>query len=295
MALASRKGEMRMRKAIYVLAFALGSAVLIAQTLPTSMAQNILALTLNQTTNQLTMGAAAHTLVISSIAPAGASQTLTLPDPTGADSVAYLALAQTLTNKTFTAPTINAYTMTGTGTIGNGATITTPVINGPTGNLGGSSTAANYVQNLTDPTTGNVTASTQTTFFSTNTVTIPASAFNTNGRALHCAAWGVTATNANTKGFQFFIGSSAALLAPATTTGSAVPFIAYLDIVRTGSNTQSGSASFLLATGVAPSIVQSTALGQTDSSSIAIAMQANNQSAAASAATGNGMTCSFRN
>lgn len=246
------------------------------------------------TTNQITLGAAAHTTVLSFTAPAAASQTVTFPDPTGADSVAYLALAQSLSNKTIPAPILSG-TVTGTYTLGGTPTITSPVINSPSGNLGGSSTAANFAQTLSDPTTGNATAATQTTFFSTNSVTIPASAFNANGRALHCAAWGVTAANANTKGFQFLFGASTALLAPATTTGSGVPFIATLDVVRTGSNTQSGSASFLLATAVAPSIVQSTALAQTDSSSITVAMQANNQSAAASAATGNGMVCTFMN
>lgn len=161
--------------------------------------------------------------------------------------------------------------------------------------LGGSVTTAGVAQTLSDGTVGNVSTATQTTFFTINSVTIPASAFNVTGRALHCAAWGITAVNANTKGFQFAVGASTALLAPATSTGSGVPFIAYLDMVRTGSSTQSGSASFLLATAVAPSIVQATTLAQTDTGSIVVAMQANNQSAAASAATGNGMICTFMN
>lgn len=42
---------------------------------------------------------------------ASADRTLTLPDPGGADSVAYLALAQTFTNKTLTSPVINTPTM----------------------------------------------------------------------------------------------------------------------------------------------------------------------------------------
>ena len=258
-----------MKRALLALAgLACATAVVLGQTLGTSQAQTMLSAILNATTNQLTLGASTHTLVISSTAPAGASQTLTLPDPTGADSVAYLALAQTLTNKT---------------------------INAPIGILGGSATTANFVQTLSDPSTGNVSTATQTTFFPINTVTIPASAFNANGRALHCAAWGVTAANGNTKGFQFLFGASAALVAPATSAGSAVPFIAYLDVVRTGPSTQSGSASFMLATAVAPSIVQSTGLAQTDTGSIAVSMEANNQSAAASAATGNGMICTFLN
>lgn len=42
------------------------------------------------------------------------SQTLTFPNITGADTVAVLTLAQTLTNKTFTSPTINGATISGT-------------------------------------------------------------------------------------------------------------------------------------------------------------------------------------
>lgn len=119
MALASHKGEMNMKKWIFGLAFVLAGATLAAQILPTNVGQTILNLVLTQATNQLTLGAAAHTLVISSTAPAGATQTLTLPDPTGADSVAYLALAQTLTNKTLTAPVISTVTNTGTLTLAN--------------------------------------------------------------------------------------------------------------------------------------------------------------------------------
>lgn len=52
---------------------------------------------------------------------------------------------QTLTNKTLTAPTITAPTITGTSTIGNGMTITTPVLSGTvtgTYTLGGTPTLA---------------------------------------------------------------------------------------------------------------------------------------------------------
>jgi hypothetical protein len=92
-------------------AFVLGSALVLAQTLGTGQAQTMPSATLTATTNQLTLGASAHTTIFSATAPAAASQTVTFPDPTGADSVAYLALAQTFTNKTLTSPTINGATL----------------------------------------------------------------------------------------------------------------------------------------------------------------------------------------
>ena len=61
---------------------------------------------LTNTTNQLALGASAHRVTISSIAPAGSSYTLTLPDAGGADSFALLALTQTFTNKTLTTPVV---------------------------------------------------------------------------------------------------------------------------------------------------------------------------------------------
>ena len=52
-------------------------------------------------------------------------------NPAGTELVAVTTAAtQTLTNKTLTAPTLTAVAITGTSTIGNGMTITTPVING---------------------------------------------------------------------------------------------------------------------------------------------------------------------
>lgn len=63
------------------------------------------ALTATNTSNQLVLGTT-RTLTLHAPTPASSSRILTLPDPGGADSVAYLALAQTLTNKTLTTPII---------------------------------------------------------------------------------------------------------------------------------------------------------------------------------------------
>jgi len=58
----------------------------------------------------ITTDAAGYTLTVQGAAIASADRTLTLPDPGGSDSVAYLSLAQTLANKTLTAPVINGAT-----------------------------------------------------------------------------------------------------------------------------------------------------------------------------------------
>jgi hypothetical protein len=57
-----------------------------------------------------TTDASGFTLTVQNAAIATADRTLTLPDPGGSDSVVYLALAGTLTNKTLTAPVINGAT-----------------------------------------------------------------------------------------------------------------------------------------------------------------------------------------
>lgn len=61
--------------------------------------------TLTAATNQLVLGTT-RTLTITSPEPATSSRTITLPDPGGNDSVAYLALTQTLSNKTFVTPAL---------------------------------------------------------------------------------------------------------------------------------------------------------------------------------------------
>lgn len=62
---------------------------------------------------------AANKLLVQSASIATADRTLTLPDPGGNDSFVYLALAQTLTNKTLTTPILGANNF-----IANGDTIT---------------------------------------------------------------------------------------------------------------------------------------------------------------------------
>src|SRR5579872_7026608 len=70
------------------------------------------AVAITPTTNQLAIGGGGKITTLSFTQPA-ASFTLTFPDAGGADSVVYLALAQTLIAKTLTAPVINGLTSSG--------------------------------------------------------------------------------------------------------------------------------------------------------------------------------------
>ena len=79
--------------------------------------QTVPALLATNTTNQLTLGTSAHKVIISSTAPAGASNTLTISDTAGADTFAMVTLAQTLAGKTLTAPVINGATSSGSTSI----------------------------------------------------------------------------------------------------------------------------------------------------------------------------------
>lgn len=82
--------------------------------------------TLSAATNQLVLGTT-RTLTITSPEPATSSRTITLPDPGGSDSVAYLALAQTFTNKTIV-PASNTITLASANIlVGNGSAIATAV------------------------------------------------------------------------------------------------------------------------------------------------------------------------
>ena len=88
-------------------------------TLAASSTASTTALTATATSNQLVLGTT-RTLTLTAPTPASSSRTVTLPDPGGSDSVAYLALAQTLTNKTLTAPVIHTPPLA----VGASATIT---------------------------------------------------------------------------------------------------------------------------------------------------------------------------
>lgn len=101
-----------------------------------------------------TTDASGFTLTVTNAAIGTADRTLTLPDPTGSDSVAYLALAQTFTNKTLTAPVLSG-TLTGTYTLGGTPTFTSPTINTPT-IVGGTSSSVRAITTITGDATATI-------------------------------------------------------------------------------------------------------------------------------------------
>lgn len=105
------------------------------------------------------------------------------PTVTGSGTLVSTTATQTLTNKTLTAPTLTAVTITGTSTIGNGMTITTPVLSG---SVTGTYTLAG-TPTITAPT---ITTPTMSSITNTGTLTLP-SATGGVPVALDCGATGV--------------------------------------------------------------------------------------------------------
>jgi hypothetical protein len=159
--------------------------------------------------------------------------------------------------------------------------------------MGANQASAKTVGALVDQ-TSNASGTTQSQFYTLNSVVLPANAFNANGRSIEIATWGVTAGNANAKDLKLTFGSTTLV----TTTGStanAKAYVAYGTVVRTGASTQSGFGELQIDTGTSPAIAQSAAIAETDTATITVAMQSQNTAAAAASATGNGMVVIFSN
>lgn len=159
--------------------------------------------------------------------------------------------------------------------------------------LGGGTTGGKPAAGLSDPTT-NASGTTQNTEYTLNSVTLPANAFNANGRSLQVIAWGTLAANANAKNLKIYFGSTAV----ATITGStanAKDFYIELVVVRTGSNTQSAVGYIQIDTGTAGTMAVNGALAEADSAAITIAVKSANTAAAAASGTGKGLVATFGN
>lgn len=160
-------------------------------------------------------------------------------------------------------------------------------------NFGGASSGGGFGGGVTDP-SSTTSGTVQNTEYTLNSLVLPASAFNANTRGIHVRAWGTTAANANAKDLKIYVGS----VAVATVTGSTAngkDYVIDLTVVRTGSNTQSGVATIQIDTATSPTLGVSTAIAQTDSSTITIAVKSANTAAAAASATGKGMLLVFTN
>jgi hypothetical protein len=146
---------------------------------------------------------------------------------------------------------------------------------------------------LTDS-TSTTSGTVQSTEYVLNSVTLPANAFNKNGRSVQVEAWGTLAANANAKNLKIYFGATAV----ATVTGSTAngkDFYISLSVVRTGASTQSGVGNIQIDTGVAPTMTVNAALAETDTAAIVIAVKSANTAAAAASATGKGLIVSFGN
>src|SRR5436309_2034213 len=81
--------------------------------------------------------------------------------------------------------------------------------------LGAGTTGGKPSAGLSDP-TANVSGTVQNTEYVLNSVTLPANAFNANGRSVQVIAWGALAANANAKNLKIYFGATAV----GTVTGS---------------------------------------------------------------------------
>ena len=140
---------------------------------------------------------------------------------------------------------------------------------------------------LSDPTTV-VGAVTQNTDNLLNSVSLDDEMLALRGRGLMIAAYGTTAANGNTKDIKLFLGATAiATFTDSTANAKDWSFLVFL--LRTGTDTQSGFAIGLIdGAVVAATSINFTA---TEDANVAITIKTtgNNNSAAASAATGKGL------
>jgi hypothetical protein len=134
---------------------------------------------------------------------------------------------------------------------------------------------------------------TQNTEYTLNSVSIPASAFNANGRALRCEAWAGTAANANAKNIKVYFGSTAVVTVTGST-ASGKDVHMELNAIRTGASAQTAQGIIQVDTGVAPAMATA-APTETDTNAIVVAIKSANTAAAAASATGKGLSCYFIN
>jgi len=154
--------------------------------------------------------------------------------------------------------------------------------------LAGPATGKLLSGSLIDPTTvtGGTTQSTDNLL---NTVSLDDEMLALRGRGMLIIAWGTTATNGNTKDLKLKYGGTA-IMTIADSTASAKDFLFVALIVRDGVDTERGTG-FALVDGalVAATSINISSLSVDQNATAAIITTADNNSAAASAATGKGL------
>lgn len=134
-----------------------------------------------------------------------------------------------------------------------------------------------------------VGAVTQNTDNTLNTLTLDAAMLGRVGRGVFIAGWGTTAANGNTKDIKLFLGATA-ICTLTDITNSGDDWLLGAVLLSNGTNTQIGYCIGILdgATNVGANVM----FTATENAQVAIAVKTtgNNNSAAASAATGKGLT-----
>jgi hypothetical protein len=140
-------------------------------------------------------------------------------------------------------------------------------------------------------TTSTASGTVQSTEYTLNSVTIPATEW-VGARGVRCVAWGTTTANANAKNIKFYFGATAVSTLTGTT-DSAKDYLGEIVVLRTGASTQAGYGAITSDIGAPDAFAVTTSLAETETSSIVIALKTANTAAAAGSATGKGMHCSW--
>lgn len=159
----------------------------------------------------------------------------------GIDSTGFATLAgvEVFTNKTLTAPTINAATLSGTLAGTPTASGAWTFSSGDSTTKAGNSTETFKGSGVIDVDSTQQGTGANTTDTALRTYSLPANALNSNGRIVRVTAWGSFAANGNTKTVRLkWNGLAGTTVTSHTSTSNGTKWVIMGWIVRTGSSTQ---------------------------------------------------------
>lgn len=140
-------------------------------------------------------------------------------------------------------------------------------------------------------TTSTTSGSVQSTEYTLNSVTIPATDF-VGSRGIRCIAVGTGAANANAKNIKFYFGATAVSTLTGTT-DSGKDYLGEIVVLRTGASTQAGYGAITSDIGAPDAFAVTTALAETETSAIIVSLKTANTAAAATSGTGKGLYCNW--